>query len=459
MAEPARRKEIMFKRIDTADVVPGMFIHKLEGNWFWHPFWRSRFLLTDPDMLDRLHGSAVPAVIIDTSRGLDCATSPPPAPTAAAATAQAGAATVRRRLPVAASAVPPLAHAPPAPPAFAPRVLTMPPTRVVRSFGRAGAIADCSLNAVTEAFLEVRLGKALEPARVAPVVDSVIRSIQTNPYAMNGLMQLRTNTSDVYQHALATSALMVGLGRTLQLDPINLHAAGLAGLLLDIGVTLLLADEPATSGGQATIPADMLLHHVEPGRQFVERCGLAENIMTACSEHHERIDGGGWPNGASGLRISKLGRMAAICDHFDLAVSDGFGTGKIDPGEALRRMKADHGAFDTEMLDAFQNSIGLWPIGSVVELRSGRIGVVIDQNGEAINKPLLAVFFNPADGRRIDNLWIDLNCCYGADAIVGTASIDDLPDDLQPVARSALMATINRVTGGGRISAKQGAAA
>ena len=449
----------MFKRIDTGDVVPGMFIHKLEGNWFRHPFWRSRFLLTDPEMLDRLHGSAVLAVIIDTSRGLDRATRPPSAPAVVPASTQAGAATVRRRLPMAASAVPPLALAPPAPPAFAPRVLTKPPTRVVRSFGRAGAIADRSLNAVTEAFLEVRLGKALEPARVAPIVDTVIRAIQTNAYAMNGLMQLRRDTGGIYQHALATSALMVGLGRTLQLDPISLHAAGLAGLLLDVGVALLLAQGPVTGGDQASIPAHILQNHVEPGRQFIERSGLAENIVTACSEHHERFDGCGWPHGASGLRISKLGRMAAICDHFDLAVSDGFGAGRIDPGEALRRMKADHGAFDAEMLDAFENSIGLWPIGSLVELRSGRIGVVIDQNGEAINKPLLAVFFNPADGRRIENVWIDLNCCYGADAIIGTASINDLPDDLQPVARSALMATINWVTGGGRISAKRAVAA
>jgi HD-GYP domain-containing protein (c-di-GMP phosphodiesterase class II) len=435
----------MFKRIDPADVELGMFIQKLEGNWFTHPFWRARFLLTDPDQLEQLRESAVPAVIIDTSRGLDVAKSapaqapPPPRP------APAPTAPLRRRM-----AGPALVATPAAMPAMTPRVMTTPPARVARSFGRASAVADRARKTMTEAMLELRLGKSLEPARVAPVVDAIIRSIQTNPYAFNGLMRLQADSEFVYQHALATSALMVGLGKTLQFDPIRLHGAGLAGLLLDVGVALLLMEHPEANGDLSRLPDHVLQRHVALGQDFAERSGFADTVKAACLEHHERFDGGGWPHGTAGAALSTLGRMAAICDHFDLATNVALGTAKVDPGEALRRMKADKGAFDPDILAAFEISIGHWPIGSVVELRSGRLGVVIDQNGEAINKPLLAVFFNPREGRRIDDLWIDLNCCYGADAIVGTAAIDDLPEDLQPLARSALLATINRVTGGGR---------
>jgi HD-GYP domain-containing protein (c-di-GMP phosphodiesterase class II) len=435
----------MFKRIDPADVVLGMFIHKLEGNWFQHPFWRARFLLTDPDQLELLRESSVPAVIIDTSRGVDLVEEVQPAPPPPPRPAPSPAAPLRQRMAVAPRAASPVVQH-----TLAPRVLAAPPARVGRSFGRASAVADRARKTFTEALLEVRLGKSLEPGRVAPVVDSIIRSIQTNPFAFNGLMRLQADNQTVYQHALATSALMVGLGKTLQLDPIGLHAAGLAGLLLDVGVALLLMEHPEVDGDLTKLPGYMLQRHVALGQEFIANSGFAENIKTACLEHHERFDGTGWPHGTGGAALSKLGRMAAICDHFDLVSNVAIGTSRVDPGETLRRMKADSGAFDPDMLKAFEISIGQWPIGSVVELRSGRLGVVIDQNSEAIHKPLLAVFFNPADGRRIDDLWIDLNCCYGADAIVGSASIDALPEDLQARARAALMATINRVTGGGR---------
>lgn len=61
----------MLKRISTDDIELGMFIHKLEGSWFRHPFWKSRFLLEDQELLDTLRGSGIEGVVIDTGRGKD----------------------------------------------------------------------------------------------------------------------------------------------------------------------------------------------------------------------------------------------------------------------------------------------------------------------------------------------------------------------------------------------------
>ena len=323
--------------------------------------------------------------------------------------------------------------------------MSAPPAEVARGFGRANAVADRGLIAVANVFLEVRLGKQIAPATITPVINSIISSMQNNPLVFNGLMQFRRDSEQVYRHALATSALMIALGRNLHLGQMDLHAAGLAGLLLDSGVNLLPAGADGNKVDPYRLPADMWQKHVPLGHDFIVRSNLAENVARACLEHHERFDANGWPNQTGGHALSKLGRMAAICDAYDLLASDSDTRSGLNPVEALHRMKADQGAYDPEILAVFETTIGLWPTGSVVELRSGRWAVVIKQNPEVYDQPLIAVFFVPASAQRISDVWIDLATCYGADAIAGAAAIDSLPDDLRDIAAAGLSDALARV--------------
>jgi HD-GYP domain-containing protein (c-di-GMP phosphodiesterase class II) len=432
----------MLKRIDPGDVVLGMFIHKLEGNWFSHPFWSAQFLLTDQGMLDRLHASRVPAVIIDTERGID-----PDAP--APHIAPASAAPARRPAPAPPRPLRQVAPIAPPPPALArtamTQVMSAPPAEVARGFGRANAVAERGLKVVTHAFLEMRLGKAITPATISPVIDSIIASVKNNPFAFNGLMRFRRVSEDVYRHALATSALMIALGRNLNLSPPDLHAAGLAGLLLDAGVCLLPMDEHDHVTDPRSLPHEIWRSHVRLGHEFILRSRLSDTIARACLEHHERIDGAGWPHGTGGQALSKLGRMAAICDAYDQLASGSEGRPGCDPAEALRRMKDDHGAYDPELLAVFETTVGIWPTGSLVALRSGRLAVVIEQNRDTPDRPLIAVFYAPDTAQAIDATWIDLDTCYGADAIAGPGAIASLPHACQPAASAALAAALERV--------------
>jgi HD-GYP domain-containing protein (c-di-GMP phosphodiesterase class II) len=433
----------MLKRIDPADVTLGMFIHKLEGNWFLHPFWRAQFLLTDQAQLDRLHASQVPAVIIDTARGLD-----PHVPTALPTLPPAPRAVARRSE---------TRHkpAPPAPTKVAAqqapaRVLAAPPVQTVRAFGKAGTVADRGLKVITHVFLEMRLGKAITPSSVGPVIASIMASVQSNPFAFNGLMRFRRDSEAVYQHALATSALMITLGRSLHLPPLDLHAAGLAGLLLDAGVSLLPPGDGANAADPRALPAEIWQSHVRLGHDFIVRSRLSDTIARACLEHHERYDGSGWPEGKRGTQLGLMGRMAAICDAYDLLASPGDGRAGFNPVEALQAMKADIGAYDPDLLALFETAVGVWPTGSLINLRSGRLAVVADQNGDAMDRPVVAVIYDPATAQRIDDLWIDLNTCYGADAIAGPASIADLPAAVQADAQAALERAVDRLTGDGK---------
>jgi len=444
----------MLKRIEPTDVVLGMFIHRLEGNWFSHPFWRAKFLLTDQAQLDRLHASDVPGVIIDTERGIDpdavSENMPSPAPERRPV-ATAGAGRPRQSVMV----VPP--PAPPAARTGMAQVLSAPPADVARGFGKANAIAERGLKMVADVFLEMRLGSAITPATISPVINSIIASVQTNPFAFNGLMRFRRDSEDVYRHALATSALMIALGRNLRLASIDLHAAGLAGLLLDAGVSLLPDYEAQRDGDPRTQPPEVWRSHVKLGHDFIVQSHLSDAVARACLEHHERIDGMGWPHGTTGQGLSKLGRMAAICDAYDLLATGSAGQPGLDPGAALRTMKADAGAFDADLLAVFETTVGIWPTGSVVELGSGRLAVVIEQNRDVPDRPLVAVFYAPALAQRVENVWIDLNTCFGADRIVGPGLIASLPPTCQASASSALAASIERVAPGSKRAASKAA--
>ncbi|MDE2597709.1 MAG: DUF3391 domain-containing protein, partial [Sphingomonadales bacterium] len=175
----------MLKRIDIADVQLGMFIHKLEGSWFKHPFWKSRFLLDDPETLENLRYSEVDGVIIDTSKGKDAVPflptgMEPSAPPQRGFARTATQPRVRRAAPGA---------APASQPAFDLRSTAR--QGMAREFGTAGKVADKGRKVVSRIFLESRLGKTIKSSQVEPVIEDIFSSVQRNPHAFNGLMRCK----------------------------------------------------------------------------------------------------------------------------------------------------------------------------------------------------------------------------------------------------------------------------
>jgi HD-GYP domain-containing protein (c-di-GMP phosphodiesterase class II) len=393
----------MLKRIDPDKARLGMFIHKLEGNWFSHPFWRGRFLLTDEDRLARLRASDVAAVIIDTEKGLDVmggeilAIMPGPLPR-------------RRRQMLLEDRKAALR-----PPAGA-----LAPRSIAREFGRAEQVADMGMKVISRAFIEARLGKAIQPDVVAPVVEAVFASVQRNAHAFNGLMRCKRDMEYLFRHALATSALMISLGRQMKLSPRQLHDAGLVGLLMDSGIALL----PMPDGWQGDVqdlPEHAAREHVLFGRDFVALGGFDEAVVRACYEHHERMDATGYPEGRAGADISLLGRMAAICDAYDDLANPFTEVGVSDPACVVERMQNDIGAFDADILREFVAMLGVYPIGSIVVLASHRLAMVVDQNPDDPAMPTVRCFYSLKFGRTVAQETVDLGNCYGKDRIVGGA--------------------------------------
>lgn len=412
----------MLKRIDVSDVELGMFIHKLEGSWFKHPFWKTKFVLEDEDTLAELRCSDVPAVIIDTDRGLDLRPAPrgqsdamPGAIGPAGGVARILAPGARRAARVAAEAG-----------ANQFDLRSAAPQPLSREFGHATRVAEKSRKVISRVFLEARLGKSIKAATIEPVVEDIFASIQRNPHAFNGLMRCKRDNEFVYRHALAVSALMISLGRQMKLHPEELRAAGTAGLLLDVGVGHLPVDLAAVDGDFRRLDERIFREHAKLGYDFMLAGGMAEPVALACLEHHERLDGAGYPNGLRDANISMFGRMAAICDTYDWLVNDGADGAGLDPAAAIERLSTDRfngtsGAYDPAILAHFIDAMGIHPIGSVVLLASGRLAMVVMQDEADPSRPTVRTFWSSRDQRMVTPDDINLANCFGQDQIVGTA--------------------------------------
>jgi HD-GYP domain-containing protein (c-di-GMP phosphodiesterase class II) len=406
----------MLKRIDVSDLELGMFVHKLEGSWFKHPFWWARFALQDEWTLHKLQSSDLPAVIIDTDRGLELRPV-----TRNTRSANPGAAPERPKLRSPAVIARRTRRNVEQPATAQFDLRSTAPQSLPREFGHASRVADKSRKVISRVFLEARLGKSIKASVIEPVIENIFASVQRNTHAFNGLMRCKRDNEFLYRHALAVSALMISLGRQMKLRPDDLRAAGMAGLLIDVGVGHLPVDLAACNGDFRRIDARVFQEHARLGYNCLLAGGIAPAVALASLEHHERFDGAGYPQGLVGDATSLIGRMAAICDAYDWLVDDGASGPGIDPAAALQQLATDRGAFDLTVLASFADAMGIYPIGAVVLLESARLAMVVGQDAAEPTRPRVRTFFSASECRPVPQVEIALADCYGEDRIVGTA--------------------------------------
>ena len=410
----------MLKTIRTSQVELGMFIHRLEGNWFSHPFWKARFLLDDPARLAALRSSAVALVTIDAARGRDIA---PESPLPAAAV-QAPAVLHRLAPGARAAAVPAGRRA----------------VELSAELARAERLTRQAGKAISRLFVEVRLGRRVAASDVEPVIEEIYASIQRNIYAFNGLLLCQSEQADLYRHALAVSALMVALARRMHLSPRATREAAMAGLLMDLGLAQMSADADVID--YRDLPGDLAQGHVIQGTTMLRAAGdIPPDVLTACLHHHERLDGTGYPQGLSGEAIGCFARMAALCDDYDLLVTGSCDAPPIDPACAIQHLRAQHGRYDSALVAHLVDALGVYPIGSFVRLRSGRLAMVIDQDEADSALPVVRIFARIVEAEAkaeaeagagvagieaLRPVTLALGRCYGEDAIEGLVDTTEL---------------------------------
>lgn len=392
----------MLKTIPTHQVVIGMHIHALKGAWVDHPFWKTRFVLDDIQDLKKLQSSIVKEVVIDTAKGLDV-------PEAPAVVVEQ----VKQDDTQAISANMQQEDAP----------AKIEKTSIQQELQEASRIIKESKRAVASMFKDARLGKVVNAEAVMPLVEEISNSIKRNEGALISLVRLKTQDDYTYMHSVAVCAMMTALAKELGFADAEVRQAGLAGLMHDIGKAAIPLDILNKPGALTDSEFNMVKLHPEKGHDLLLQANIIDPVtLDVCLHHHEKIDGTGYPKRLNGDQISIFAKMGAVCDVYDAVTSNRPYKSGWEPGVSLQRMAQWKNHFDQTVFKAFVKSVGIYPVGSVVLLKSGRLAVVVDQSPKSLLQPVVKVFFSTKSKARIQVELIDLSKPSAMDEIVGHES-------------------------------------
>lgn len=240
---------------------------------------------------------------------------------------------------------------------------------------------------------DARLGRSLDTATAKDRVHGMVRSILRNPDALVCLTQLKNKDEYTAMHSVRVCVLALAFGRHLGLPEENLNILGLGALLHDVGKMKVPVDILNKPGGLTPDEFAMMKRHVPFGVEILQQnAGIPESAIDVVRGHHERFDGSGYALGLKGDQIGLFGQVGAIVDCYDAITSDRAYHKGMSPHDALRKLyEWRRKDFHDRLVEQFIQCMGIYPIGSVVEMNTGSIGVVVSVNRIRRLRPRIAL--------------------------------------------------------------------
>ncbi|MEK6772094.1 MAG: HD-GYP domain-containing protein [Pseudomonadota bacterium] len=376
----------MRKKIDARDVQLGMYIAELDRPWLETPFMFQGFELQSQDALAKLQ-EICKYVWIDTKQGIDFV---PPARGAGAAYARMQELAdedveIRKKVEalVAQSKNTRATRKP-----YEDKATFQEEIKVARE------IQKEAKTTIDEALTEIKKGgKKIDLQLAGKVVTRMVESVLRNPDALVCLSQLKEVSEYTALHSIRSCILALAFGRHLVLGRDELQAVGMGGLMHDIGMARVPEEILNKQSALDPVEVQAMRKHVRWGIDILQESGsVPPGVSEMVLQHHERGDGSGYPDGRQGTTITPAGYMGAIIDVYDAITSDRTYNVALSAEDALKRMyEWRHRDFNGELVEEFIRCMGIFPIGSLVELSTGSVGVVITINRARRLKPQVAL--------------------------------------------------------------------
>lgn len=264
-----------------------------------------------------------------------------------------------------------------------------------------------AMMALEESGEAAKSGREMDIARLKDVVSGIVDDILFEKHIILSLMDIRSYDTQMFAHAVNVCILSVVLGKALGLNKDDLNVLAVGSTLHDIGTiklpqSLLRKREPFTPTEQSLYQT-----HTEEGFQIL-RSRSEIHLVSAhiAFQHHEALDGSGYPRGLIGNKIHFMAQIVALADLYDSLVNEGPGHSRKHPYEAVEILMGSAGnLFSFDLVKAFLDHIAVYPTGSTVELSTGEIGIVISQNRSLPTRPVVRVFRGPSIN---SNMTLDL---------------------------------------------------
>jgi len=350
------------KKISVNDLSPGMYFSGFDGPWIDNPFWKNKFVIANFKEIKQAQTSGFEHCWIDISKGKD----------------------------VQESSLTEEEHALLSDIASG---LSEESLDLLHEVNDAERLYEHAKGITQTMFKQVRLGKAIDTVECLRLVDEIAASVSRSSSILTSVVRLKLADEYSYIHSVAVCALMVSLGKTLGMDDASCKEAGLAGYLHDVGKAFIPPEILNKPGKLTDQEFRIIQRHPALGYDYLRgNPKVPDYASTVCLHHHEKLDGSGYPGKQQGNAITVYARMAAICDVYDAITSDRPYKQGWDPAESIAQMASWDGHFDRPMFLAFVRTLGIYPVGSIVKLKSGRRGLVIKQNQDDLTKPVVKAF-------------------------------------------------------------------
>jgi putative nucleotidyltransferase with HDIG domain len=264
-------------------------------------------------------------------------------------------------------------------------------------------IHHLALETTSSLFNDARIGRNLKVEETRRVVTRIVDSVLRNPDALVLLACLGNKQDSLATHAMTVCTLSLCFGRYLGFDKTTLMELGMGALFHDIGKTKLPDNLLSNSDDLSDEDRSLLQSHTQIGTMIMKKLdGLSETVIAIARDHHERADGSGYPGQRVNAELCISTRIVSLVDTYDSITSGLNGREKIGLDTALKHIYSwRERLFDPLLVEKFIQCIGIYPIGSTVELRSGHVGIVISSQPDARLFPRVMLVLD-AKGEPVD---------------------------------------------------------
>lgn len=374
-------------RIDQLKV--GMRIEKMDRSWLSTPFLRHRMTVTSSDQIAQLRACGVKVLEVTYEE--------------APIHAESAELTVDEA-PVAPEAEPVQPESTEPLPEPIPFTEELPVARQVYLAAK---------SVIEEAMHDVRMGRAINMDAVNQVVADMAKSAVRNPDALTSLSRLKNFDEYTFYHSVNTSVLALSLGRSMGMNQATLHRLGVGSLLHDIGKTKIPLEILNKPGKFEPHEFEIMKQHAMRGVEVLSgTTGLTDEYVRPALEHHERVDGTGYPYGRSREELSQFGLISAVVDIYDAITSERCYHKAKPAHEALQflYMISQKGHLEHTLVQRFIQIVGVYPVGSVVALNTGEIAVVRRVNRDAPLMPEVLIVKSDGNTLLSNPETVDLAC-------------------------------------------------